>query len=249
VEQLPVEKHVNCRAERGRSAGVGWCMFLAPLPKGRSIVNVEVTGPAARAGEAEIPFTIAGNAEQVCGCWVIVDQKLAQGADLVVRSDQLKPRTLPPVTRPDRKRSTLTVLPLPEDFVQGGGWQAVIQITRVGATIFTDRKYTILTLPPELDGAPAIVFSASEARRCARLAFTAKKPVRVFVAFGPQNPDDLWLDPQPGWSLYKQSAFTCTDRYVGKDVYYKDFPAGPVDLFADQKGTYVCLGIVPKPEK
>jgi hypothetical protein len=249
AKQLPVEKHVNCRAERGRSAGVGWCMFLAPLPTGRSIVNVEVVGPATKAGEAEVPFTIAGNTEQVCGCWVIVDERLAEGDDLVVRSDQLTPLLQPPLTRPDRKRSTLTVLPLPQGFLEGGGGQAVVQITRIGAPIFTDRKYTITTIPAELDGAPAIIFSATRARQTARLAFTAKKPVRVYIAFGPRNPEDLWLDPQPGWEVHRQNAFTCADRYVGKDVYYKDFPAGPVELFSAEKGTYVVLGIAPQPKQ
>ena len=193
---------------------------------------------------------------------------MAKGDDLIVRSDQLMPRPRgrgafgargdsalqshppqPPLALPDRKRSTLTVLPLPQDFVEGETRQRVVRITCAGAPIFTDRKYTILTFPPELDGSPGIAFSANEVRRSARLTFTAKKPVRVFIAFGPRNPDDLWLDPQPGWKVFKEDSFTCTDRYVGKDVYYRDFPAGPVDLFAAEKGTYIVLGIVAKPQK
>ena len=90
---------------------------------------------------------------------------------------------------------------------------------------------------------PAVRFSHERAKGDSSLSFRARVPVRVYAAFGPPRDTDQWLDPQPGWDLFRKDAFACDSEDVGTDVFRRDFPAGDTVLFPGQKGNWVLLGI------
>ncbi len=118
-------------------------------------------------------------------------------------------------------------------------------VADIGEEIYSDRSYAITKLPDELRGLPTIRFPAVAAKADSSLRFRANTPVRVFVAFGPKGFSEQWLDPQPGWELYRKGGLDTTIVQIGErmDIHCRDFDAGNVVLFEGKRGTYVLLGI------
>jgi hypothetical protein len=115
----------------------------------------------------------------------------------------------------------------------------------VGQAIYDDRPFTITAVPEELLGLPTLRTSHAAAKRDALVRLHANVPVRVFAAFAPKGFSDLWLDPPPGWTLYRKAGLVSTITQIGRgmDIYYRDFEAGEIKLFAGRKGNFALLGI------
>jgi len=123
--------------------------------------------------------------------------------------------------------------------------KAMETVSGEGVRLYTDRSFAITGLPQELAGMQTIPFSHARAKQDASLRFVAKVPGRAYVAFAPEGWSQQWLDPQPGWKLYREDALDTTIPEIGRDmdVFCRDFEAGPVTLFDGVQGNYVLVGI------
>ncbi|HEU5125532.1 MAG TPA: hypothetical protein VFW05_15875 [Verrucomicrobiae bacterium] len=128
---------------------------------------------------------------------------------------------------------------------------------KVGARPFTDRKYTITELAPQLKGLTGIRFSHEEAKngRYVPIEFEVSEPVRVLVGYF-QNERDIWLQV-PNLDVASQA-----DERGGVDVLLRDAarieecPSVNVHAFRYEpgrhrleligKGSFVVLGVVPQ---
>ena len=121
------------------------------------------------------------------------------------------------------------------------------RLLAIGQRVYSDRDYVFRKIPKELLGLPRIRFPVEQAKTDSALRFQARVPVRVYVAFARRGFSAAWLDPQPGWQLYRAGALGSTIVQIGEgmDIYFRDFDAGPVRLFEGNRGAYVLLGIQP----
>jgi len=118
----------------------------------------------------------------------------------------------------------------------------------IGQPVYSDRDYVFRKVPDELLGLPRILFPVEKIKADSALRFQARVPVRVYVSFAKRGFSAHWLDPQPGWQLYRAAGLESTIVQIGKgmDIYSREFDAGPVRLFQGQRGAYVLLGIRSK---
>jgi len=253
---LAVRKQVNAnRLRKGKVLAPGWVLSGAVLPSGRADVTVTVTGPEihGRSGPfQEIPFTLesqdADENDKVypIGCYVLTETECEPGPVVEITYEDTglrKPSAAMPGYWLRKKRKTLTLLKPATKLTGGAQRGRSIFVVEPGALLYTDRGFRIIKAPGELIGLNSIAFSHTAAKTNCALTFYARRPVRVYVAFGPKSDKDQWLDPQPGWQAKWRNAFECDNKDVGSDIYFKDFPAGKVTIFEGCCGNFALLGI------
>ena len=130
----------------------------------------------------------------------------------------------------------------------------------VGAKVFSDRKYVIEKLAPELSGLTGIRFSHEAAKNGsdAPIEFEAAKPVLVLVGYF-KDERNIWLqvpklefaaqaDDRGGVETLIENAATVQECPV-VDVHSFRFEAGRNKLELIGKGSFVILGVVPQSAK
>ena len=130
----------------------------------------------------------------------------------------------------------------------------------VGAKVFSDRKYVIEKLAPELNGLTGIRFSHEAAKNGsdAPIEFEAAKPVLVLVGYF-KDERNIWLqvpklefaaqaDDRGGVETLIENAATVQECPV-VDVHSFRFEAGRNKLELIGKGSFVILGVVPQSAK
>jgi len=131
---------------------------------------------------------------------------------------------------------------------------------RVGAHPFTDRKYTITGLAPELVGLTGIRFSHEAAKngRYMPVEFETSEPVQVLVGYF-NDQRGIWLpvpklefaaqaDERGGVEVLLQNAATISEC-PGVDVHAFCYEPGRHRLELLGKGSFVVLGVVPQSAK
>jgi hypothetical protein len=129
-----------------------------------------------------------------------------------------------------------------------------------GAHPFTDRKYTITGLAPELTGLTGIRFSHEAAKngRYEPVEFEASEPVAVLVGYF-NDAREIWLpvpklefaaqaDERGGVEVLLQNAVTIAEC-PSVDVHAFRYEAGRHKLELIGKGSFVVLGVVPQSAK
>lgn len=128
---------------------------------------------------------------------------------------------------------------------------------KLGARPFTDRKYTITELAPELTGLTGIRFSHEAAKngRYVPVEFEVSEPVRVLIGYF-QNERDLWLqvpnldfashaDERGGVDVLLRNA-AMIDECPNVNVHAFRYEPGRHKLEMIGKGSFVVLGVVPQ---
>ncbi len=128
---------------------------------------------------------------------------------------------------------------------------------KVGSKPFTDRKYTITELAPELKGLTGIRFSheAAKSGHYEPIEFETTEPVRVLVGYF-QNEREIWLqvpnldfasqaDERGGVDVLLRNAATI-DECPTLNVHAFRYEAGRHKLELIGKGSFVVLGVVPQ---
>lgn len=97
----------------------------------------------------------------------------------------------------------------------------------LGRRLYVDRGYTIDAAPDALLGLPLLMTRNSDRYRDDDdlISFTLKQPARVWIALAPRG------DDAPDWLLdYTYDFRTITTRGEQRRLYYRDMPAGAVQL-------------------
>jgi hypothetical protein len=131
---------------------------------------------------------------------------------------------------------------------------------KVGSKPFTDRKYLISELAPELNGLTGIRFSheAAKSGHYEPIEFEASEPLRVLVGYF-QSERDIWLqvpnldfasqaDERGGVDVLLRNA-AAIDECPVVNVHSFRFEAGRQKLELIGKGSFVILGVVPQSAK
>jgi len=127
---------------------------------------------------------------------------------------------------------------------------------KVGAKVFTDRKFTIQSLAPQLNGLTGIRFSHEMAKRGLEpVEFEVAEPVQVLVGYF-DSPQKAWLqvpklefaaqaDERGGVDpLHEHAAAVSSCPEV--NVHAFRFDAGRQKLELIGKGSFLILGVVPQ---
>jgi hypothetical protein len=131
---------------------------------------------------------------------------------------------------------------------------------KAGARPFTDRKYTIEKLAPELDGLQGIRFSHEAAKngRYEPVEIELNGPAQVLVGYF-NDPRDLWLqvpklefaaqaDERGGVDTVLENAALIAEC-PGVNIHAFRYEAGRQKLEFIGKGSFVILGVVPQSAK
>jgi hypothetical protein len=126
-----------------------------------------------------------------------------------------------------------------------------------GAKPFTDRKYTLTELAPELNGLTGVRFSHEAAKngRYEPIEFEVTEPVRVLIGYF-QNERDLWLqapnldfashaDERGGVDPVLRNA-VAIDECPNVNVHAFRYEPGRHKLELIGQGSFVVLGVVPQ---
>jgi hypothetical protein len=250
---LEMGRSVNAARDPQGTIAPGWVLgdaWLTAPGDVDCVVEAEASGLLDR-----LPFACDGGlcdvgpaAPQPFSLWLLGEEPLAPSEAIVVRratGDPGLPLGLP-TTWQRLRRSTLA-LGATATGVTGEPPPLYVYAAGPGARPWTDRDYRTLRVPAEVTGLRSIRFSHDRARTDASLRFRALEAVRVYVAFAEADPGDGWLDPQPGFTLLAERVVE-SDAY-GRlhDAWYRDFPAGDVDLFPGLAGNWLLLAIGPVP--
>lgn len=252
-ELVETQRMVNANHRPTRGIRPGWVMTQGWLPgSGETQCEVRCDPQAVDRKQYEsLPFEpVAQPGDSAAKpkpfqLWLMTEEPLPTSEPIEVSrkpSGHRPPFGLPRYWQRLR-RATHLLIQDPRGVPSGVSFGAVYTV-KVGAKPYTDRNVLIRAIPKELAGLPSIRFSHTHAKTDSSLRFSAKHPIRVYIAFGPKRATDQWLDPQPGWEIYKEDAFECDNKDVGKHIFHRDFAAGKVVLFEKQRGNYVLLGIV-----
>lgn len=127
----------------------------------------------------------------------------------------------------------------------------------VGAKVFTDRKFAIESLAPELNGLTGIRFSHESAKkgRYQPVEFEVSEPAQVLVGYF-KSTQNGWLqvpqletaaqaDERGGVDTVIENAATISGC-PGLDIHAFRFDAGRQKLELIGKGSFVILGVVPE---
>ncbi|NOZ22007.1 MAG: hypothetical protein GXP25_13075 [Planctomycetes bacterium] len=206
-----------------------WSMFRTRLQPGQNRVTFEL--PQQGGEWRDLPFSPSARMTDIMYC--LLDVEIDCGP-----AEKAPPGELPGLWR-GIKRDTI-VLHSGSEAPRMPLLPFEIYTVQADSKLYTDRDYRIVSIPKEFIGKRSIRFSHVAAKNVATIRFYAKKPIRVFVAFG-----DLgqWLTPQPGWKIYKKNVFKAVGGRCTPDIYFKDFPEGEVTLFLGQKGNFAVVGI------
>jgi hypothetical protein len=131
---------------------------------------------------------------------------------------------------------------------------------KVGERVWTDRKYTIESIAPELVGLTGIRFShdAAKAGKYAPIAFETAEPVRILIGYF-KSPRPIWLkvpDGETDARAHEQggaepqilNAAVITES-PAVDVHALSYPAGKHTLDVKGSGSFVVLGVIPQSAK
>jgi hypothetical protein len=150
--------------------------------------------------------------------------------------------------------------PLPAASVKVIGDGAETYTVKVGERVWTDRKYTIESVAPELVGLTGIRF-AHEPRKNGQqvpIEFEVTEPVRVLIGYF-DDPRPMWLkapnletdaraDERGGAEPQIRRAATITET-PAVDVHALNYPAGKHTLDVKGPGSFVILGVIPQSAK
>lgn len=126
---------------------------------------------------------------------------------------------------------------------------------KVGGTVFTEKKYTIASLAPELDGLKGIRFSnaAAAAGKLGKIEFSTTMPVRVLIGYAISD-DPEWRKPPNSETDAIAAEMGDTEPLLLDAVHIKGLPKinvyalkfGPGKHVLDPRGTgsYLVLGVV-----
>jgi hypothetical protein len=242
---------VNAAFEPNRVEGPGWVLTAAEVPAGTPL-EVEVGSVEDRRVVdllKSLPFACAEDCatrpgrRQPFELWLLADETLAASEPIEVETPP--GAALLPLGLPERwRRVERRAEPLLAE-AEGVAAETVPgRLYRVGpgSRPWHDRDYRILEVPAEVAGLPALRTSHERAKGDASLRLELLAPARVYAAFGPADPGDQWLDPQPGWQRLRAGGFRADVAEAGRDVWYRDFPEGPVELFRGERGNWLLLG-------
>jgi len=235
-QEVKLVRHGNSRGHRF-NYNTPWVLLRGDVPSGESRVRCRIFGVSATAGDGKlIALSRGGSVKDLSlSAWLLLEAAAPkQKSDLPVlplrSSVEVVARVPPTDARPSAAHAN-----------------AEICAFKPGSLLYPDRAFTVVSMPKELEGLEAIRFAHSPAKDNSELRFIAKRPVRVYVVFGPRDATDQWLDPQPGWDVYKGGEFKGSHPYIQSTIYCRDFPAGDVTLFSGQRGNYVLLGVAEAP--
>ncbi|HEV2292693.1 MAG TPA: hypothetical protein VGR35_02495 [Tepidisphaeraceae bacterium] len=167
--------------------------------------------------------------------------QIKQGGSLMPDESALKP--LP--------RATITLI---------GTGDAELYELKPGERVWTDRKYMIESIAPELVGLTGVRFSheAAKNRQHTPIEFEVSEPVRILIGYF-KDPRAMWLkvpdletdaraDERGGVEPLILNAVSITES-PAVDVHALSFPAGKHTLDVKGKGSFVVLGVIPKGAK
>jgi hypothetical protein len=153
--------------------------------------------------------------------------------------------------------SDTDIKPLPKASIKILSGDAETYEVKVGATVFTDRKYKIENLAPELTGLTGIRFAHDtlKAGKYTPIEFETTEPVKILIGYF-QNTRDIWLqvpdleidakaiehiDVEP----LIQNAATI-EELPALNIHAMKFDAGKNTLDVRGRGSFVILGVIPQ---
>lgn len=182
-------------------------------------------------------------------------KELADFQDRVVELER-QPKASVSGTRPGAGAPVAAWLSAPFKLISS---DAETYKVEAGATVFTDRKFAIESLAPELNGLIGIRFSHEQAKKGREpLEFEVTEPVQVLVGYF-DSTQKAWLqvpklefaaqaDERGGVDTVIEHAATVSGC-PAVNLHAFRFDAGRQKLELIGKGSFLILGIVPQSEK
>jgi hypothetical protein len=149
------------------------------------------------------------------------------------------------------------IQPLPKAAIKIVSGEAETYEVKVGAKVFTDRKYTIQNLAPELNELTGIRFAHDllKAGKYTPIEFETTQPVKILIGYF-QNKRDIWLQVPDLETDAKaiehidvepliQNAATI-EELPALNIHAMKFEKGKHTLDVRGNGSFVILGVIPQ---